>query len=144
MCFYLFRLYSFDWLIIGYQILTKGLVERTPRDYKKMFHQQIHVVASKRQHVGAWVAGNQPNAVPKSPALETTSPERLRGTTQDLFELLERVQSSRLDDQRCVLPAYFSQGSVPVFKTQNLRLDAGEGESSNYSILFNFQKAIEN
>lgn len=65
----------------------------------------------RRQHVGAWVAGNQPNAVPKSPPVETTSPERLRGTTQDLFELLERVQSSRLDDQRCVLPAYFSQVS---------------------------------
>ncbi|KAG5684101.1 hypothetical protein PVAND_013349 [Polypedilum vanderplanki] len=27
----------------------------------------------------------------------------------DLFELLERCQSSRLDDQRCVLPSYFSQ-----------------------------------
>jgi len=33
----------------------------------------------------------------------------LQSTTQDLFELLERVQSSRLDDQRCVLPSYFSQ-----------------------------------
>lgn len=32
-----------------------------------------------------------------------------QGPTQDLFELLERVQSSRLDDQRCVLPPYFSQ-----------------------------------
>uniref|UniRef100_W8AUM6 Uncharacterized protein n=1 Tax=Ceratitis capitata TaxID=7213 RepID=W8AUM6_CERCA len=39
------------------------------------------------------------------------SPEKLRGATQDLFELLERVQCSRLDDQRCVLPAYFSQVS---------------------------------
>lgn len=28
---------------------------------------------------------------------------------QDFFELLERAQSSRLDDQRCVLPAYFEQ-----------------------------------
>lgn len=37
------------------------------------------------------------------------SSDKLRGTTQDLFELLERVQCSRLDDQRCVLPAYFSQ-----------------------------------
>lgn len=35
-----------------------------------------------------------------------------QGTTQDLFELLERVQSSRLDDQRCVLPPYFSQVSA--------------------------------
>ncbi|XP_037039941.1 rap1 GTPase-activating protein 1 isoform X6 [Bradysia coprophila] len=69
------------------------------------------VARKRRQHVGAWV-GNQPNnGAPKSPPIETTSPERLRGTTQDLFELLERVQCSRLDDQRCVLPAYFAQGS---------------------------------
>uniref|UniRef100_A0A1I8NUW8 Uncharacterized protein n=1 Tax=Stomoxys calcitrans TaxID=35570 RepID=A0A1I8NUW8_STOCA len=39
----------------------------------------------------------------------THSPERLRGATHDLFELLERVQCSRLEDQRCELPAYFSQ-----------------------------------
>uniref|UniRef100_A0A6E8W072 Uncharacterized protein n=1 Tax=Anopheles coluzzii TaxID=1518534 RepID=A0A6E8W072_ANOCL len=39
----------------------------------------------------------------------TTSPDRLRGATHDLFELLERVQCSRLDDQRCVLPSYFTQ-----------------------------------
>uniref|UniRef100_T1GV79 Rap-GAP domain-containing protein n=1 Tax=Megaselia scalaris TaxID=36166 RepID=T1GV79_MEGSC len=31
------------------------------------------------------------------------------GAQQDFFELLERAQSSRLDDQRCVLPAYFEQ-----------------------------------
>ncbi|XP_058794361.1 rap1 GTPase-activating protein 1-like isoform X2 [Phymastichus coffea] len=37
--------------------------------------------------------------------------DKLKGPTQDLFELLERVQSSRLDDQRCVLPPYFSQTS---------------------------------
>ncbi|XP_043260827.1 rap1 GTPase-activating protein 1 isoform X4 [Colletes gigas] len=35
--------------------------------------------------------------------------DKIKSTTQDLFELLERVQSSRLDDQRCVLPPYFSQ-----------------------------------
>ncbi|XP_046405967.1 rap1 GTPase-activating protein 1-like isoform X2 [Ischnura elegans] len=29
----------------------------------------------------------------------------------DLFELLERAQSSRLDDQRCVLPPYFTQST---------------------------------
>lgn len=39
-------------------------------------------------------------------ALTSSFPQ---GPTQDLFELLERVQSSRLDDQRCVLPPYFSQ-----------------------------------
>lgn len=32
------------------------------------------------------------------------SEERLSGAKQDLFELLERVQCSRIDDQRCVLP----------------------------------------
>lgn len=39
----------------------------------------------------------------------------LQSTTQDLFELLERVQSSRLDDQRCVLPSYFSQVCDTIF-----------------------------
>ncbi|XP_031334859.1 rap1 GTPase-activating protein 1 [Photinus pyralis] len=43
------------------------------------------------------------------------SPERVKGTSHDLFELLERVQSSRLDDQRCVLPAYFNQtNQIPL------------------------------
>ncbi|XP_072766873.1 uncharacterized protein [Anoplolepis gracilipes] len=40
---------------------------------------------------------------------QSSNPEKVKSTTQDLFELLERVQSSRLDDQRCVLPSYFSQ-----------------------------------
>ncbi|XP_059478473.1 rap1 GTPase-activating protein 1 isoform X2 [Neocloeon triangulifer] len=43
---------------------------------------------------------------PSSPA-----DDKLKGTTHDLFELLERVQSSRLDDQRCVLPPYVKQTS---------------------------------
>ncbi|XP_032665226.1 rap1 GTPase-activating protein 1-like isoform X3 [Odontomachus brunneus] len=38
------------------------------------------------------------------------SPERARNA-QDLFELVERVQNTRFDDQRCVLPPYFSQTS---------------------------------
>jgi hypothetical protein len=33
-------------------------------------------------------------------------------SSSDLFELLERCQSQRLDDQRCVLPSYFSQVST--------------------------------
>lgn len=37
------------------------------------------------------------------------APRRAATRSCDLFELLERVQSSRLDDQRCVLPPYFSQ-----------------------------------
>ncbi|XP_034101146.1 rap1 GTPase-activating protein 1 isoform X2 [Drosophila albomicans] len=63
----------------------------------------------RRQH--AFMAGNnqkQQSAQTVGGSV-THSPERLRGATQDLFELLERVQCSRLDDQRCVLPAYFSQ-----------------------------------
>ncbi|KAK6628148.1 hypothetical protein RUM43_001960 [Polyplax serrata] len=38
-----------------------------------------------------------------------TGQMRAKNTTQDLFELLERVQSARIDDQRCVLPSYFAQ-----------------------------------
>ncbi|KAK6628128.1 hypothetical protein RUM44_010610 [Polyplax serrata] len=41
-----------------------------------------------------------------------TGQMRAKNTTQDLFELLERVQSARIDDQRCVLPSYFAQVSV--------------------------------
>uniref|UniRef100_A0A1A9WKX8 Uncharacterized protein n=1 Tax=Glossina brevipalpis TaxID=37001 RepID=A0A1A9WKX8_9MUSC len=37
------------------------------------------------------------------------SPDKVRGNNQDLFELLEKVQCSRLEDQRCELPAYFAQ-----------------------------------
>ncbi|XP_067622688.1 rap1 GTPase-activating protein 1 isoform X2 [Eurosta solidaginis] len=59
-----------------------------------------------RQH--AFMAGTQ-KAGGSSGGSASHSPEKIRGATQDLFELLERVQSSRLDDQRCVLPAYFSK-----------------------------------
>ncbi|XP_060521580.1 rap1 GTPase-activating protein 1 isoform X2 [Cylas formicarius] len=37
------------------------------------------------------------------------TPDRLKGTTCDLFELLEKAQRSRLDDQRCVMPSTFNQ-----------------------------------
>lgn len=40
------------------------------------------------------------------------SEERLSGAKQDLFELLERVQCSRIDDQRCVLPSKLSLSQV--------------------------------
>lgn len=39
----------------------------------------------------------------------------------DLFELLERCQSSRLDDQRCVLPSYFSQVSYSTRRKKVFR-----------------------
>lgn len=51
----------------------------------------------------------QQNVTPTTP---TTNERLLKGTTCDLFELLEKAQSSRLDDQRCVLPAYFNQVSL--------------------------------
>uniref|UniRef100_A0A182Q8N2 Uncharacterized protein n=1 Tax=Anopheles farauti TaxID=69004 RepID=A0A182Q8N2_9DIPT len=67
----------------------------------------------KRQHMGGWTTAT---ANAKQNGLSaTTSPERLRGTTHDLFELLERVQCSRLDDQRCVLPSYFTQPCIMQF-----------------------------
>lgn len=68
----------------------------------------------RRQHSSGatWHSpmGPTPVATLQRPATGQ-SPERLKGTTHDLFELLERVQSSRIDDQRCVLPAYFNQVS---------------------------------
>lgn len=74
----------------------------------------------RRQSMGAWttatVQSDQPlNNAPllRSPT-KTTSDERLKVATNDLFELLERVQCSRLDDQRCVLPAYFLQVSYSI------------------------------
>lgn len=75
----------------------------------------------RRQSMGAWTtptaqSGEQlPNTIPllRSPPSAAAYDDRLRGATNDLFELLERVQCSRLDDQRCMLPAYFSQvGSI--------------------------------
>ncbi|XP_049282456.1 rap1 GTPase-activating protein 1 isoform X4 [Anopheles funestus] len=70
-----------------------------------------------RQHMGGWTTAaanakqNGLSAATNAPSSKsaTTSPDRLRGATHDLFELLERVQCSRLDDQRCVLPSYFTQ-----------------------------------
>lgn len=63
--------------------------------------------------MGSWSNGaSKENMVPPTTPTAGASPDRLRGATQDLFELLERVQCSRLDDQRCVLPPYFSQVSL--------------------------------
>lgn len=68
-----------------------------------------------RQHMGGWTTAtvnSKQNGLPTTPSKSaTTSPDRLRGATHDLFELLERVQCSRLDDQRCVLPSYFTQNT---------------------------------
>lgn len=74
--------------------------------------------------MAAWTTGtvqsDQPlNNAPllRSPT-KTNNDERLKVATNDLFELLERVQCSRLDDQRCVLPAYFLQVSINRFYHQ--------------------------
>lgn len=66
--------------------------------------------------MGGWSNNNQTsNGIQKS-IHSDTSPDRLRsGPTHDLFELLEKAQCARLDDQRCVLPAYFSQVSFFFF-----------------------------
>ncbi|KAL1498001.1 hypothetical protein ABEB36_008867 [Hypothenemus hampei] len=63
------------------------------------------------------------------------SPERPKGTTCDLFELLEKAQRSRIDDQRCMLPAYFNQpqiqrqlttGSIPKESLATLHSESKE------------------
>uniref|UniRef100_A0A4Y0BJY5 Rap-GAP domain-containing protein n=1 Tax=Anopheles funestus TaxID=62324 RepID=A0A4Y0BJY5_ANOFN len=77
------------------------------------------VARKRRQHMGGWTTAaanakqNGLSAATNAPSSKsaTTSPDRLRGATHDLFELLERVQCSRLDDQRCVLPSYFTQNT---------------------------------
>lgn len=46
----------------------------------------------------------------QSPKHDSPHTAKLKSSS-DLFELLERCQSQRLDDQRCVLPSYFSQVS---------------------------------
>ncbi|XP_045477828.1 rap1 GTPase-activating protein 1 isoform X2 [Harmonia axyridis] len=35
--------------------------------------------------------------------------EKVKATTNDMFELIEKIQCSRLDDQRCMLPVSFNQ-----------------------------------
>lgn len=61
------------------------------------------------------------------PPGERTKDDETKGT-QDLFELLERLQNSRLDDQRCVLPAYFTQNS----RTEN---DQDKKKASGYETI---------
>lgn len=68
-------------------------------------------IFSRRQHQGNTTWHSTP-VPPVQPPTRQESDSRLKGTTYDLFELLEKAQSSRLDDQRCVLPAYFKTVSA--------------------------------
>ncbi|XP_065217171.1 rap1 GTPase-activating protein 1 isoform X3 [Planococcus citri] len=70
------------------------------------FVQTDHTETRRQKNEGQLYCQTQNYGSPDSLVLHSGH-ERLKGTTPDLFELLERVQCSRLDDQRCVLPAYF-------------------------------------
>ena len=48
-----------------------------------------------------------------------------KGATENLFELLERC-SQRLDDQRCVLPSYFSQVSLNKLYVNLFDIECGK------------------
>jgi hypothetical protein len=69
--------------------------------------------------VASTKSNNSHTKLPNTPTSENAS-DRLLVTTHDLFELLERVQSSRLDDQRCVLPQFFTQSQVSVRTHSNV------------------------
>ena len=65
----------------------------TPKSSSRLLHQKSLEKAHQKQ--------------------QQQSPQNLNNAS-DLFELLERCQSQRLDDQRCVLPSYFLQVSKLV------------------------------
>lgn len=58
------------------------------------------------------------------------SEERLSGAKQDLFELLERVQCSRIDDQRCVLPSKLSQVGIFNWEYEKIGLNCSLEEKA--------------
>lgn len=71
-------------------------------------HSRQHISAGGPQKGDTMASSTMHHTAMETEDNTATSPDRLRGATNDLFELLERVQCSRLDDQRCVLPAYFA------------------------------------
>ncbi|CAG0899756.1 unnamed protein product [Darwinula stevensoni] len=97
-----------DWFCSG-SLLTFSL--RIARSFSQ-FRSIDHVGAQYSPIVLA-VAALQSRKIPRGfRAIVATefphpSPQKANNS-QELFELLERLQTSRLDDQRCVLPAYFS------------------------------------
>ncbi|KAK0081611.1 hypothetical protein PV325_011870 [Microctonus aethiopoides] len=84
-------------------------------EYGNLIWWERHVVCHESKHQRPPTRSKKGRQQLEQPVYsETDSRKSARGntdknTTQDLFELLERVQSSRLDDQRCVLPPYFTQ-----------------------------------
>lgn len=101
-------------------------------DETKSLNRNNRLSPQGRQHMGGWTtatANAKQNGLQTTPATKSaaTSPDRLRGATHDLFELLERVQCSRLDDQRCVLPSYFTQSS----REERISNPHGNNDSSN-------------
>lgn len=62
----------------------------------------------RRQHQSNTTWHGAPLQGVQSPTNKPNA-ERLKSTKCDIFDLIEKSQSSRLDDQRCVLPAYFNQ-----------------------------------
>ncbi|XP_076378925.1 uncharacterized protein LOC117227300 isoform X1 [Megalopta genalis] len=82
----------------------------SPTSSADVFQNSKWYVDSGRQQLEQYCeSDSRRNAVEDDRQDVGANPEKIKNTTQDLFELLERVQSSRLDDQRCVLPPYFSQ-----------------------------------
>ncbi|XP_066139488.1 rap1 GTPase-activating protein 1 isoform X4 [Euwallacea fornicatus] len=84
----------------------------------QMLEQLVTNESNGRQHQAptnttnsntTWHGSNLGTPVSKA---DPKSPDRLKGTTTDLFELLEKAQRSRIDDQRCMLPAYFNQPQI--------------------------------
>lgn len=61
------------------------------------------------QHKSLEETHHNPKHDPSSSPHDSANVKQKSST--DLFELLARCQSQRLDDQRCVLPSYFSQVS---------------------------------
>ncbi|XP_012161593.1 rap1 GTPase-activating protein 1 isoform X3 [Ceratitis capitata] len=105
---------------------TYTLVARK-RHMKKILRQHTFMAGTQKGGGGGGGAGGGGGSS------ASHSPEKLRGATQDLFELLERVQCSRLDDQRCVLPAYFSQTHHRNSNDERVPHPHESNQSGNYN-----------
>ncbi|XP_019881335.1 rap1 GTPase-activating protein 1 isoform X3 [Aethina tumida] len=74
----------------------------------QMLEQLVSNENTGRQHQSNTTWHGAPLQGVQSPTNKPNA-ERLKSTKCDIFDLIEKSQSSRLDDQRCVLPAYFNQ-----------------------------------